>query len=124
MRSDQYDSFVDTPTGLIRGGFLLSGIPLIGATHGFVVTKASQQSRPAVARRTIGNHGRPLNELCRVGDDICAVHRDGVSINTTRLEPSPWSMGKPVQTRRCPATVNGDETCDRPLARRLGRGRE
>jgi hypothetical protein len=37
---------------------------------------------------------------------------------------TPWSPGKPVQVRRCPATVNGDETCEKPLVVRLGRCRE
>ncbi len=37
---------------------------------------------------------------------------------------TPWSPGKPVRVRRCPATVNGDETCAKPLVVRLGRGRE
>ena len=32
--------------------------------------------------------------------------------------------GKPVQVRCCPATVNGDETCEKPLVVRLGRRRE
>ena len=33
-------------------------------------------------------------------------------------------LGKPVQIRCCPATVNGDETCEKPLVVRLGRRRE
>ena len=46
------------------------------------------------------------------------------SIKVKMITCTPWSLGKPVQIRCCPATVNGDETCAKPLVVRLGRGRE
>ncbi len=48
---------------------------------------------------------------------MAQVSRVGENLHT--LEP-----GKPVQVRCCPATVNGDETCEKPLVVRLGRRRE
>jgi hypothetical protein len=50
---------------------------------------------------------------------IAAAHVSSVGKNLHILEP-----GKPVQVRCCPATVNGDETCEKPLVIGLGRRRE
>jgi hypothetical protein len=50
---------------------------------------------------------------------IAAAHVSRAGKNLHTLEP-----GKPVQVRCCPATVNGDETCEKPLAVGLGRRRE
>jgi hypothetical protein len=63
MRSDQNDSFVDAPTGSIRGGFLLPG----GRTK---------------------DHRKPrltLDETGGADDDSCAVYWHGVRIHTTEV---------------------------------------
>jgi hypothetical protein len=83
MRSDQYDSFVDTLTGDIRGGFLLPG----GRTK---------------------DHRKPrltLDETGGADDDSCAVYWHGVRIHTTEVGIITLEYGeagvKPVLPRNC-----------------------
>jgi hypothetical protein len=83
MRSDPYDSFVDTLTGDIRGGFLLPG----GRTK---------------------DHRKPrltLDETGGADDDSCAVYWHGVTIHTTEVGIFTLEYGEagvnPVLPRNC-----------------------